>query len=366
MKKFLLMIGSGHTEIYSGKGSFNQLQLIMKKEKLNSVFIIIDANVNKYFGKKIRSVFNRLNLKASYFILSPGERSKSISELKKIYSFLSDNRCSKDSYLFAIGGGATGDIAGYAASTYMRGIKLVHIPTTLLSMVDSSIGGKTAINFEKVKNLIGTFHQPKYVITDPFFLATLPKREIISGLGEILKYGFLINKDFYTLLKKRIPEILSNDLDNIEEVILQCTRYKASVVQLDEKDFGVRKILNLGHTFAHSIESELNYKLSHGECVIFGLKCMLCLSNRGGLLNQKKFAEYSEFLSSIKSNKRISIIDEKNLVDRMIYDKKNIGRHPGFVLMKSIGEIVIDFKAEKKEIMRSIKSAKEISFGYNR
>lgn len=361
MKKFLLSTDSGISEIYSGNSSFEKLPVILKKEKLKSIFVIIDSNVLSFHSRKIKSVFNKFNSNVSYFVLPSGERSKSFSELKKIYLFLKLNKCRKDSYVFAIGGGVTGDVAGYAASTFMRGINLIHIPTSLLSMVDSSIGGKTAINFEKVKNLIGTIYQPGNVVTDPFFLITLPKREIISGIGEILKYGFLINQKFYSVLKKRIPELLDNNFNSIEELILQCTRYKASVVQMDETDFGVRKILNLGHTFAHSIESELNYKLSHGESVIFGLKCMLCLSKHRGLLNQKKFEEYFKFLSIIRTNKKIFSINEKSLVDNMHFDKKNMNNRPSFVVMKGIGEIVIDFRVEQKDIVKAIKSAKQLS-----
>ncbi len=365
MKKFDLNTSSGKTEIFCGTGCFEKLPQILKQKKNTHAFIIIDKNVNKYYSQKIQKVFRAISSNVFYYYLKPGENSKSISILIKIYNFLQQNNCSKDSIIFAIGGGVTGDIAGFAASNYMRGIKLIHIPTTLLSMVDSSIGGKTAINLNDVKNLIGSIYQPKYVFIDPAFLETLPKREIRSGIGEILKYSLLINNNFFQLLQVKLPEILKDRLNGIEEVILFCARYKASVVQIDENDIGTRKILNLGHTFGHAIESELEFKLSHGECVVFGLKCMLCLSKISGTLNEKKFNSYLNILSLIKTDERILQLKEIKIIKRMYFDKKNKASSPMFVLIQRIGEVAIDYKATNGEIIKSIRLAKQLSVKNN-
>lgn len=359
MKKFELKTGSGKTEIYCGIGCFEKLPKILKQKKNCQIFVIIDKNVSKYHSTKINKIFRAVSSKVNYYYLKPGENSKSLNELNKIYNFLKQNNCSKDSILFAIGGGVTGDIAGFAASTYMRGINLIHIPTTLLSMVDSSIGGKTAVNFADVKNLIGNIHQPKYVFIDPAFLDTLPEREVRSGIGEILKYSLLVNNNFFQMLKDKLPVFIHGRLNGIDEVILLCARYKSSVVQIDENDIATRKILNLGHTFGHAIESELEFKLSHGECVVFGLKCMLCLSKFTGMLNEKKFTDYMNILSLIKTDKRIFQLDGNKLINRMAYDKKNKLSSTMFVLIRRIGEIVIDYKTDKKEIARSIETAKQ-------
>lgn len=361
MKKFELNTSSGKTEIFCGTGCLEKLPQILKQKKHIHSFIIIDKNVSKYYSQKIQKVFRAINSKVFYYYLTPGENSKSLSTLRKIYNFLKQNNCTKDSTIFAVGGGVTGDIAGFAASNYMRGIKLIHIPTTLLSMVDSSIGGKTAINLDDIKNLIGSIYQPKYVFIDPAFLGTLPKRQILSGIGEILKYSLLINNNFCQSLKNKLPYLLKGRLNGIEDVILFCTRYKASVVQIDENDSGTRKILNLGHTFGHAIESALEFKISHGECVMFGLKCMLCLSKLSGTLNEKKFNSYMNIFTFIKTDSRIFQLDENDIIKRMYFDKKNKHSSPMFILIQRIGEVAIDYKAKNREIIKSIKLAKQMS-----
>ncbi|QQS37114.1 MAG: 3-dehydroquinate synthase [Ignavibacteriales bacterium] len=361
MKKFELNTESSSSEIFCGTGAFEKLPQILKELHNQKLFIVIDKNVFKYYQRKIEKVFRGISRQVFYYHLKPGERSKSVSEFNKLLIFFKKNECSRNSTLISIGGGVTGDISGFTASVYMRGINLIHIPTTLLSMVDSSIGGKTAINLDGVKNLAGSIYQPEKVIIDPTFLKTLPQKEILSGTGEILKYGLLINKDFFLLLKKRITSLIKNDRTGIEDIILQCARYKASVVQIDENDSGMRKILNLGHTFGHAIESELNYKLTHGECLAFGLKCMLCLSFESGLINQKNFYEYFSLLNLLRTNKKILSLDGKKLISKMIFDKKRNGVNPTFILMKRIGEIIIDYNCDSKRIAASFNKAKQLT-----
>ncbi len=214
------------------------------------------------------------------------------------------SKCDRNSLIISVGGGITGDISSFAASIFMRGVDYVHIPTTLLSMVDSSIGGKTSINFNSGKNLIGTFYQPKAVFIDVMFLSTLPIKEIKSGVGEIVKYSFLHGNKNRSLFNKSINKILSKDFSNIEKIIHECIKIKAAVVENDEREVkGIRKILNLGHTFAHGLESASDFKISHGEAVFLGIISSLFYSYRAKLIS----AEYLfNSLISLKPNSGFS------------------------------------------------------------
>ena len=243
----------------------------------------------RFHSLLIRKTFALLDCKVSTYTFSANEKNKSLAQTEKIYKFLTDNAFDRNSIIVALGGGITGDIAGYVASTYMRGIRFIQIPTTLLSMVDSSVGGKTGVNFNHKKNMIGTFYQPDFVAIYPEFLSTLPKRELHSGAGEIFKYAFLADIKNYNLLKNNLSKLFSNKLFDIENTIQSCLKIKANVVENDEKEItGLRKILNLGHTFAHAFEVESNYKLKHGEAVIGGIFCALFLSEILGYIYNRK------------------------------------------------------------------------------
>ena len=195
-----------------GYGIFNQLLPMIKSRKLHrNLFIVIDKNVDKHFGGYIRNYFNNYEGKIFYYSLNAVEKSKSIGELKKIYESLLDKKFGRDTLLISIGGGVTGDLAGFAAATFMRGIQIVHIPTTLTACVDSAIGGKTGINFNYYKNIVGSFYQPQFVLCDTKFLEKLPEIEIISGLGEIIKYAFTTNLDFFRFVDENIDLILAHE-----------------------------------------------------------------------------------------------------------------------------------------------------------
>ncbi len=201
MKKIIVKTSLNSYPVLICNSELNKLPEILDKQKLfKNLLIVIDENVARYYQTKIRSILSSFSGKICYYILPSGETTKSEKELKKIYNFLLINNFGRDTTLIAIGGGVTGDIAGYAASTFMRGIQLVHVPTTFLAMIDSSIGGKTGINFNKKKNIIGAFYQPRLVFIDTMFLSTLPLREFNSALGELIKYGLIANKDFYNFL----------------------------------------------------------------------------------------------------------------------------------------------------------------------
>ena len=338
-----------------GSNSYLLLKKEIEKQKLyRNIFVIIDENVKRHFAQKIQKNLGTFFTKKEVYVLKKGEGSKSHSELNKIYGALIGSKYGRDTLVLAIGGGVTGDLAGYAASTYMRGVQLVHVPTTLLADVDSSIGGKTGINFNNRKNMIGTFYQPQMVLIDPDFLHTLSDGEFFSGLGEVIKYAFTTTKDFYSFIFNNFNKLsLRNNLA-LEKVIYESVLFKSSVVTKDEKESGLRKILNFGHTFAHAYESDLNFRIKHGEAVIAGIISALYLSNIKGYLQEKKLNWFLANLDPLRLPASLKKLQIENVLNFMKNDKKNREDKIKFILLRDIGEIVSDIEAEKTEIIQSI------------
>ena len=363
MNKIVVSLKESSYPILIGENIFAKVPELINKFKLNKNFlIIIDKNVYAFHDKSINQSFKNFNYKKNLYILNTGEKTKSYLELNKIYSFLLKNNYGRDSLIISIGGGVTGDLSGYAAATYMRGIQIIHIPTTLLAAVDSSIGGKTGINFEKKKNMIGSFYQPKFVLIDTNFLKTLPKPEITSGLGEVIKYAFLSDEYFFKYMKDNLKKLFLLDEKILLKIILVSDKIKAGVVSQDEKESGLRKILNLGHTFAHAFETELNFSIKHGEAVIAGIICALVLSNRLGLLSSEDLNNYLTLPLMVKLPKKLHGLDKNNLYNIMLHDKKNKGGKIKFVLLSKIGKILLDVEVDKKDLFYTFNEMGKILF----
>lgn len=273
MKNLVISTASQNSVIHCGEGALKELADSFRHKKL---FIVTDSNVLRYYGDLIEKTF----CGAPTFVLPAGEKSKNFNQLLKILKAMTKSGVTRSSTVVALGGGVVGDVTGLAASLYMRGVHLIQIPTTLLSQVDSSVGGKTAVDFNGVKNLIGSFYQPEEVIVDPLFFATLPKREIRCGLGEIVKYGALDGGIYRKLIENKNKLF---DLSFLEDIVYDCIAHKARVVAEDEKDVGgIRKTLNLGHTTGHAFE--LYYKRkSHGEFVLVGMFYELYIAEKKGV-----------------------------------------------------------------------------------
>ena len=348
--------------VFIGSHILQSLPELFEKYKLNkNVFIVIDENVERIYGREIRKLVSRWTNRSTIFILRASERSKSLTTLKKIYTALADDEFGRDTLLLSVGGGITGDVAGYCAATYMRGIQLIHVPTTLLASVDSSIGGKTGVNFYNRKNLIGSFYQPQFVFIDTDFLQTLPAAELKSGAGEIIKYAFLSNKDFYNSLVQNFNKLLLLNSRVLSKVISESVIIKAGVVSQDEKETGLRKILNFGHTFAHAFESHSGYKIKHGEAVVGGIIAALFLSHKLKFFSDEKLESYLKFLSVYKLPSAIKKVNNNIILEIMRLDKKRRGDRIKFVLLKDIGILVIDAEIEKKEIFYALDKMKDFS-----
>ena len=362
MKKIIVKTSTKLYPVFFCNSELNKLPEKLHEQKLyKNLLIIIDENVAHYYQTKIKSVFNYHSGKVIFYILPSGEKTKSEKELKKIYDYLLKNNFGRDTVLITIGGGVTGDIAGYAASTFMRGIQLVHVPTSLLAMIDSSVGGKTGINFNKKKNLIGTFYQPKMVFIDIMFLSTLPSREFSSALGELIKYGFISTKDFFHFLLNNLDKVFLMDDNVIGGIIKESVSVKAGVIQQDEfEQKGIRKILNLGHTFAHAIESDLGFRVKHGEALIAGIICSLFLSHKIGLLESSKQKILLQLPLKVRLPAIIKKINNQNVYDAMQSDKKNKDEKIMFVLISGIGKLLVDVPANKREIFYALNQMKQL------
>jgi 3-dehydroquinate synthase len=352
MKKIVISTKDNSYDVLIGKGIIKKLSKELNKRKLpSSLFVIIDKNVKH----KYSDLLIELGVKTkSTFVLTANEKNKTYETLQRIHKRMIEAKLVRNSLVIAIGGGITGDVGGFAASTYMRGIKYVQIPTTLLAAVDSSVGGKTGINFNNTKNIIGSFHQPALVMIDTNFFNTLPKEEIICGTGELTKYAFTTSKVFSNYFIKNLSQIISLNTTVISKVIYESIKYKGDVVANDEKETGLRKVLNFGHTFAHAIEVEQNHKIKHGQAVVAGIACALHLSNKVGLLEYEQLHSFLNIVKPLKRYVNVSNYNRNKLFSVMERDKKNDDGEIKFVLIKDVGETVIDYQVSKKDVLHSI------------
>ena len=348
--------------IIIGSNLVSNISNIAKNNSLNfkKCLLVIDKNISSKIITKVKKSLIKKNLTMYFF--KANEKNKSQNSVNKILEILLSKNFSREDCLVSVGGGITGDISGFAASLFKRGLKFINIPTTLLSQVDSSIGGKTGINTRYGKNLIGSFYQPNLVISDIEFLKTLPKRELICGYGEILKHSLIANKKFFNFLDKNSSKIFKLSSSHIKKAIFESCKIKKQVVEKDEKEKGLRKILNFGHTFAHAFEATLGYsnKLNHGEAVILGIKTALNFSLKNKIINKK---EYSLIVNHIiKShlpsdiNKFFEAKDLNKILSFMLKDKKNNSDKISLVLLKKIGSPIINREYNQKSLKKFLKS----------
>ncbi len=352
MKKIKVDLKENAYDVLIRTGLVNTIESEVRKRNLpEKFFVIVDKNVKKNYPKLLRQI--DADTKNTY-TLNAYEKNKSYDTLQAIHKKMIGANLSRNSTILAIGGGITGDVGGFAASTYMRGIKYIQVPTTLLAAVDSSVGGKTGINFNETKNIIGSFYQPDLVLIDTNFFNTLPKEEILCGIGELVKYAFITSTKFSRWLIKNIDNIFALDERSVVKAIAESVRYKGDVVISDEKESGLRKVLNFGHTFAHAIEVEQDHKIKHGQAVVVGIACALYLSHRTHLIPEAKLNKFLKIIEPFKELIAIRTYDKNKLYSIMGRDKKNVSGKIKFVLIKDIGEIVLDYEASKKDVLYSL------------
>src|SRR5216683_1624775 len=307
-----------------------------------NAIVVTDQNVEQ-LAKGAMASLQAAGFQTTLAILPPGEAQKSLSVASGLYDRLVEMHADRDTLIVAVGGGVIGDLAGFVAATYARGLPLLMVPTTLLAMVDSSVGGKVGVNHPKAKNLIGAFHQPIGVWIDTATLATLPEREYRSGLAEVVKYGVILDADLFASLESGADLLLRRDVHAVRRVVARCCRLKAGVVEKDEREeTGLRMILNYGHTFAHAFETAAGYGVwLHGEAVAAGMVCASRLAERHGLISH----ELTERQESLLARFGLPTVPERWPIEELLAvmrnDKKNLAGRLRFVLPRRLGEVAL-------------------------
>ena len=352
IKKIIVKLNNRSYPIFIGKNILSNKSLLSGINERNFA-IVTNRKIKSLHLTKIKNSL----VKKNKIILSDGEKYKNQESTNKIYNYLLKNKYSRDSCLVAFGGGVIGDITGYAAATYQRGINFIQIPTTLLSMVDSSVGGKTGINHPLGKNMIGAFHQPIAVIIDTEILKSLPKRQFNAGMAEVIKYGIIKDKVFFDWISKNKEKINKQDSESIIKIVKKSCEIKANIVSLDEKEKNIRALLNLGHTFGHAIENYLGYgKWLHGEAIACGFLIAASVAIQNNTMN---IADYNKIKSLLKDfnlpTKLPKNINIEKLFKIMLLDKKVKNNEMVYVLPKNIGQAYITNKITKNIVIKALK-----------
>ncbi len=345
-------------DIHIGKNLANKIpNIISPFVQKNKIFLICDESLGSIILPEIKNSFIKEGFEVFVSFVRSGENSKSFESLELTISELLDNGIERNDTVIAVGGGVIGDLAGFISSIIYRGINFIQIPTTLLAQVDSSVGGKTAINVKQGKNLIGSFYQPKAVITDVSFLSSLSEREIKCGLSEIIKYGVIGDRDFFNWLKENVDNLAKLNQDCLIYAIEKSCSMKANIVQKDEKEKGDRALLNFGHTFGHALEKHFtkNEVLLHGEAVAIGMAYASKFSSNIGALKQDECDEIINLISDIglpiSINDIKGEITKEEILNLMMFDKKRVNQKNTLILLNRVGEAFINNNISDKEII---------------
>jgi 3-dehydroquinate synthase len=329
-------------EVRIGSGLLNEAGTVLKDSGFKGRAIIIsNPLVGDLYSDALKGNLENSGFKVVVLEVPDGEEYKSLDQASKLYDQLSDFQAERTTPILALGGGVIGDLAGFVAATYLRGVALIQIPTTLLAQVDSSIGGKVAVNHGQLKNTIGSFFQPRLVLSDISTLKTLPEKEKINGLAEIIKYGIIRDNKLFDLVESNMPRLLSFDRKLLEEVIFLCADIKVKIVEKDERDLGLRNILNYGHTLGHALETVSDFGLRHGSGVAVGMVAAAEISRRMGFLSTQETERIKSVIFSAGLPIKICGGDPKKIIQTMQHDKKKVGGKIRFILSKTIGEVFI-------------------------
>ena len=352
-------------ELFAGQRK-NKYKILISKEAISrkniapllkehkKTLIITDDGVPQKIVKKVKAAC-KPSTKVFEIILQQGEKAKSIQNFQKILNFLAESNFDRTDLIIAVGGGVVGDISGYVASSYLRGIPFIQIPTTLLAQVDSSVGGKTAINISAGKNLVGAFYNPKGVIIDTSVLKTLSNREFRAGLAEVIKYALIKNKSLFSLLKRHPKEILLMHHKIIEEIIFASIHTKAQIVTQDEKENGIRAILNFGHTFGHAIEAHGKYKkILHGEAVAKGMKIASKISYLESLISEKDHKKVIALLEMFEFDLSLNQYNYEELKPYILRDKKIKAGRLNLVLLNQLSNATVTSAFDTKNLKKAM------------
>ena len=342
MREVQVRLGTSSYAIHIGSGLLMQTGRRLKENGFTDKLIIITNPIVKgLYGDALKQNLIAEGFRITILHVPDGEEQKSLEVAGRLYSELTDFYAERMTPILALGGGVIGDLAGFVAATYLRGVPLIQIPTTLLAQVDSSIGGKVAVNHGQLKNKIGAFYQPKLVISDTNTLRTLPNKVLTDGLAEVIKSAVIGDKEFFSFLEKNLNKVKSLDNEALEEIVFQSAKIKAEIVEKDEKDLGLRNILNYGHTIGHAIESASDFKVEHGEAVAIGMLAAARISNKLGIFDKNELIRLKSVIKRAGLPTQIPNLEVERIIQAIEHDKKILRGKIRFVLPKSIGSVFI-------------------------
>lgn len=344
----------GAYPVLVGAGTITRLGELLGERGLGGASVIVSsAPLWRYLAPRL----SRLVASKSPILIADGERAKSLATVGRIYDALVKRRLDRSAVLITVGGGVVGDVAGFAAATFLRGLRVVHVPTTLLAQVDSAIGGKVGVNLAAGKNLVGAFHPPAMVVCDPTVLDSLPRREFRAGVYEVVKYGVIASRALFDRLSANLGPLFEREASTLTDVVAQCCRIKADVVGRDEREGGVRRTLNFGHTIGHALEAISDYRrFRHGEAVAYGMLAAATLSGARGLLRPEDEAELRDLIGRLGPLPPVGDLRARDALDAIRLDKKVDQGRLHFVLAASIGETRIVTDVTTRELTAAMRA----------
>jgi len=354
-------LGSRGYDIEIGPGLLTTLADELREMGLGHRYALVtDSTVHELIGQDVERTLRDSGIEVESFVFQAGEQSKHMETVVELARGMVRAGFDRKSAVIALGGGVVGDVAGFLASLFMRGIPFVQVPTTLLAQVDSSVGGKTGVDLPEGKNLLGTFYQPSRVVADIATLVTLPRRELGNGLAEIVKYGMIRSPGLFSLLEERWWDVVNLDPELIADIVARSCAIKADVVAEDEREGGLRRILNFGHTIGHAVEAVSGYSVAHGEAVAMGMVAVSHISVGRGLMNDQELERLKGLLRSLELPIAIpGSLSTSRIMEAMRHDKKSVAGRINFVLARSIGDTVIVGDVNDEEVGRAIDATRQ-------
>lgn len=351
-------MGANSYNVVVGQGASRLIGKYMRELSVGEkVAVVTNSKVDRLHGANIRKSLETARFRPLMIRIPDGEKYKTLEQVNRIYDRLIQHRFERSSTLVALGGGVIGDITGFAAATFLRGISYIQCPTTIVAQVDASIGGKTGVDHALGKNLVGAFHQPRLVCADPEVLTTLPRREFVAGLAEVVKYGVILDRSFFKYLEEHSAAILAMERKNVLYCVEKSAALKAKVVQSDERESGLRKILNYGHTLGHAVETLTGYRAyKHGEAVAIGMAAAAKLSYFLGLSSWEEVQRQVLLLQAFGLPTALPKLDLGSILETIRRDKKVVGGAIYFILPSAVGKVQIQ-KVEEKTLIQFLKDA---------
>lgn len=359
MRSITVRLGARSYQILISSGLLDELGRHARAalgEAARQAVVVSNETVDAIYSGLAVSSLSREGFKVHRFSIGDGERFKNLRTAESLYAFLIEHRIERSDVITALGGGVVGDLAGFVAATYLRGIRLIQVPTTLLAQIDSSVGGKTAVNHALGKNLIGAFHQPSLVLIDPDQLHTLPPRQIRAGLFEAIKYGVIRDRLLFNRIAENVDRLKNLESTELEHLIARCCAIKADIVESDEREKGLRKVLNFGHTVGHALEAITSYRrFLHGEAVAYGMCAASRIAERIGILSARDRQTIEAGIASIGRLPRANTLAPSDIISAMHRDKKVEGGRTAFVLPLEIGQVVIRSDVPSQVVRAALK-----------